>query len=117
MTYPILALSKESTSEATAKLHFALATERAKGEEFLRVDFLCAEHVSRLRNAVLHVLKERNVSGRFFSFFLRRIFLPKQRRRRFLPINIRSLPRNARFAMEKILTFWFASADSMQCMV
>jgi hypothetical protein len=68
MTYPILALSKESTSEATAKLHFALATERAKGEEFLRVDFCKQECASRLRGAVLRVLKERKRQGKILFF-------------------------------------------------
>ena len=68
MTYPIFALSKESNAEATAKLHFALATERARGEEFLRVDFLCAEQTPRLRGAVLHVLKERKRAGKILFF-------------------------------------------------
>ena len=68
MTYPIFALSKESNAEASAKLHFALATERAKGEEFLRVDFLCAEQTPRLRGAVLHVLKERKRAGKILFF-------------------------------------------------
>ena len=55
MLYPILALSEESTQEAIVKLHFALATENAKGAEFLRVDFCKQECASRLRGAVLRV--------------------------------------------------------------
>lgn len=68
MTYPILALSAEKTSEAVAKLHFALATERAKRGEFLRVDFLVAENRPRLRSAVLRVLRERKRQGKILYF-------------------------------------------------
>ena len=72
MLYPILALSEESTQEAIVKLHFALATEIAKGAEFLRVDFCKQECASRLRGAVLRVLKERKRQGKI------RFFLPSE---------------------------------------
>ena len=68
MLYPILALSEESTQEAIVKLHFALATESAKGAEFLRVDFCKQECASRLRGAVLRVLKERKRQGKILFF-------------------------------------------------
>ena len=70
MTYPILALSTEKTSEAVAKLHFAIATERAKHGEFLRVDFLIEETCARLRGAVIRVLKERKRQGKVLYFLL-----------------------------------------------
>ena len=68
MLYPILALSNESTQEAVVKLHFALATESAKGEEFLRVDFLAEDSIPRLRRAVLRVVKERKRQGKILFF-------------------------------------------------
>lgn len=70
MTYPILALGTENTKEATAKLHFAIATERAKRGEFLRVDFLVEEQCPRLRCAALRVLKERKRQGKILYFLL-----------------------------------------------
>lgn len=68
MMYPILALSTENTKEAVAKLHFAIATERAKHGEFLRVDFLVEAHWARLRGAALRVLKERKRQGKILYF-------------------------------------------------
>ena len=78
MTYPILALDKERTAEAVAKLHFALATERAKGEQFLRVDFLEQESRLRLRGAVLRVLRERKRQGKILYFLLAEDFLSEK---------------------------------------
>lgn len=69
MNYPNLSLKDERLSEAFAKLHFALATARAKEEVFLRVDFLCGkEQRARLRGAVLSVLRERKRSGKILFF-------------------------------------------------
>ncbi len=78
MTYPILALSTEKTSEAVKKLHFALATERAKRGEFLRVDFLVQESRPRLRAAVLRVLKERKRQGKILYFLPSEDFLSEK---------------------------------------
>ncbi len=76
MIYPILSLCGESISEAAAKLRFSLATARAKGDAFLRVDFLCgAEGRARLRGAVLRVLRERKRNGRILFFVLSEDFL------------------------------------------
>ncbi len=70
MTYPILTLERESTAEAISKLHFALATERAKGEQFMRVDFLAEDCRARLRGAVLRILRERKRQGKILYFLL-----------------------------------------------
>lgn len=73
MKYPILGLDAQSASEAAVKLHFALATEHFRGEEFLRVDFLCEpQRLSSLRGAVLRVLRERKKAGKI------RFFLPSE---------------------------------------
>lgn len=73
MKYPILSLGAQSASEAAVKVHFALATEHCRGEEFLRVDFLCEEALTpRLRGAVLRVLRERKKAGKI------RFFLPSE---------------------------------------
>ena len=68
MLYPILVLERESIQEAIVKLHFALATENAKGAEFLRVDFCAQESMPRLRGAVLRVLRERKRQGKILFF-------------------------------------------------
>ena len=73
MKYPILGLGEQGAAEAAVKLHFSLATEHFRGEEFLRVDFLCEEaSLPRLRSAVLRVLKERKRQGKI------RFFLPSE---------------------------------------
>ena len=73
MQYPILGLGEQSAAEAVVKLHFSLATEHFRGESFLRVDFLCEEKsLSRMRSAVLRVLKERKRQGKI------RFFLPSE---------------------------------------
>ena len=69
MDYPILSLSSEGAEEAAKKLHFALATERARGAEFLRVDFLSSEKErARLLGAVSRVLRERKRNGKILFF-------------------------------------------------
>lgn len=78
MTYPILALANESSSEAAAKLHFAIATERIRGELFLRVDFMEEGSRSRLRNAVLRILRERKRQGKILYFLLAEDFLSEK---------------------------------------
>ena len=71
MDYAVLRLKDERIGEAQTKLHFALATERALGHEFLRVDFLGENSaVTRLRGAVLRVLRERKRSGKLLFFLL-----------------------------------------------
>ncbi len=73
MKYPILDLGVQSSHEAATKLYFALATEHFRGEEFLRVDFLCdTPSLLRLRGAVLRVLRERKRQGKI------RFFLPAE---------------------------------------
>ena len=71
--YPVLELGEQGSAEAATKLHFSLATEHFRGEEFLRVDFLCeAGSLARMRGAVLRILKERKRQGKI------RFFLPAE---------------------------------------
>ncbi len=73
MNYPILTLGAQSVHEAVTRLQFSLATERARGEEFLRVDFATdGADTVRLRGAVLRALRERKRQGKI------RFFLPSE---------------------------------------
>ena len=85
VNYPILGLGAQSAHEAATKLHFALATEHFRGEEFLRVDFLCdSVTCSKLRGAALRVLRERKRQGKIRFFLLAEDFASEKPEAQFI---------------------------------